>query len=71
VNISIKDFDVEMKVKNNGFELDVSDNQGAHLGDLFVTKTGLTWCQGKTRRENGRTIKWNKFIDFMMSAELK
>lgn len=65
MKVSIKDFAVSMEVKNRGMELDVSDNQGKHLGDLVVTKTGLTWCKGKTAVANGKKISWARFIKDM------
>jgi hypothetical protein len=54
-----------MEVKNKGIELDVYDTNDKHLGDLVVTKTGLTWCKGKTAPENGTKITWEKFIAYM------
>jgi hypothetical protein len=67
VNVSVKDFDVAMEVKNNGIELDVADTKGVHIGDLVVTKTKLIWCKGKTSRANGKEVTWNDFIDYMDS----
>jgi hypothetical protein len=67
MKVSIKDLSVSMEVKNKGIELDVYDNQEIHLGDLIVTKTGLTWCKGRTRKENGDHASWNEFIDWMQS----
>ncbi|MGB8411445.1 MAG: hypothetical protein WCE23_01340 [Candidatus Binatus sp.] len=60
--VSIKDFYVDMNVKNNGVEFDVSDD--GHIGDLFVTKTGIIWCEGKTSKAKGRTISWQELRDF-------
>jgi len=65
MNVWIKDFAVSMDVKNNGVELQVKNNQDEHMGDLIVTKTGLTWCKGRTRRENGTKIAWERFIEIM------
>jgi hypothetical protein len=65
VKVWIKDFAVDMELKNTGIELDVADPQGNHLGDLIVTKTQLIWCQGRTRRENGKKIDWGEFIALM------
>ena len=65
MNVSIKTFDVAMDVKNNGIELDVSDPQGNHLGDLVVTKTKLIWCKGKKGRANGEEMTWENFIAYM------
>jgi hypothetical protein len=63
VKVSIKDLSVDMEIKNNGVELDVYSPDGkAHRGDLIVTKTGLTWCKGKTGRANGTKISWDSFI---------
>jgi len=65
VNVSIKEFDVAMNVKNKGIELDISDPNGTHLGDLVVTKTKLIWCKGKTKRQNGKTVTWEDFTAYM------
>ena len=67
MNVSIKDFDVEMRIKNNGIELDISDSNGNHLGDLVVTKTKLIWCTGRTQRQNGKPITWKNFIAYMVT----
>jgi hypothetical protein len=67
--VSIKSFDVDMEVKNSGVEFAVSDSDGAHKGDLYVTKKWLIWCPGKTLRENGKKIKWSEFAEYMESLE--
>jgi hypothetical protein len=67
MKVSIKDLSVSMEVKNKGIELDVYDNQDSHLGDLIVTKSGLTWCKGRTRKENGDHASWSDFIAWMQS----
>jgi len=69
MNVSIKDLSVSMEVKNKGIELDVYDNQDSHLGDLIVSKSGLTWCKGRTRKENGAHTSWNEFIEWMQSKD--
>lgn len=69
MNVSIKTFDVAMDVKTNGIELDVSDPSGTHLGDLFVTKTKLIWCKGRTTRQNGKEVTWEKFMAYMENDE--
>jgi hypothetical protein len=50
MKVSIKEFDVEMTVKNNGIEFEVRDNDDVFLGDLYVTKKHIIWCEGKTGR---------------------
>lgn len=65
MKVKIKDFNVDMDIKNNGLELEVRDPKGNFLGDCFVTKTGLIWCEGKTDKANGKKISWNKFIKLM------
>ena len=65
MKVSVKQFDVQMELKNKGVELEVRDNNDNHLGDLVVTKSKLIWCKGKTRRKNGTPISWRKFIDLM------
>jgi hypothetical protein len=63
MDVSIKSFDVAMDVKTKGIELEIREpNDGARLGDLIVTKSHLIWCAGKTKRENGKKMKWTEFI---------
>jgi hypothetical protein len=69
MNVNIKEFDVEMELKNRGIELDVYDNNENHRGDLIVTKTRLIWCPGKTHRENGHSVTWAEFIDYMVEQQ--
>ncbi len=63
--VFIKDLQVDMEIKNVGIELAVSHTDGSHKGDLYVTKTGLTWCPGKTTKENGQKIDWDDFAVYM------
>jgi hypothetical protein len=67
MKVSNKDLSVSMEVKNKGIELDVYDSRDKHLGDLIVTKSGLTWCKGRTRKENGTPVSWPEFIAWMES----
>ena len=68
MKVTIKSFDVQMELKNNGIELEVRSPSGADfLGDLVVTKTQLIWCPGKTSREKGISISIPDFIKYMDS----
>jgi hypothetical protein len=70
VKVAIKNFDVEMEFKNNGVEFEVRKPDGELLGDCYITKTGLIWCQAKTTRKNGVMVKWQEFIDWMKSDDV-
>ena len=63
MKVSIKSFDVKMDVKTKGVEFQVYDNKDNFLGDLIITKSNLIWCQGKTKRANGKKMKWRDFIN--------
>lgn len=67
MNVTIKKFNVQMEVRNSGLEFEVRDPQNNHLGDLVLTKTRLTWCEGRVRPENGKAISWEEFRQFMLS----
>ena len=69
MKVSIKSFDVDMDVKNNGIEFQIYDNSDSFRGDCILTKTGLIWCEGKTRRENGVKVSWDEFIEWMNSQQ--
>ena len=68
MKVTIKQFNVAMEVKNSGIELEIKSPDGKrHLGDVFVTKTGLVWCRGRTTHQNGERISWQEFVDYMES----
>lgn len=67
MQVSIKSFDVKMDVKSNGIEFEVRDTQGHHLGDCYLTMTGLIWCKGRANKANGKKISWPEFIKLMES----
>lgn len=66
MKVKIKSFDVEMEIKNKGIELDIYRPDGKdRLGDMVVTKTGLTWCKGQTKVANGKKVTWEKLIKWI------
>jgi hypothetical protein len=68
MRVTVKSFDVDMEVKNNGIEFEVFTPDGkTHWGDLVLTKSGLIWCKGRTRRENGQKISWDDFTTWAES----
>ncbi|MDK2126404.1 hypothetical protein [Parachitinimonas caeni] len=73
MEVWIKALEVEMQVKQKGIELEVRSPDGKEqLGDCYVTMTGLVWCNGKTKKENGIKVKWEDLIAICKSdASLK
>ena len=65
MKVSIKQFDVEMDVKNRGIELEIRTPKGDFLGDVVLTKTQIIWCEGKKDRKNGKCLTWDKFREMM------
>lgn len=65
MKVIIKEFHVEMPVRNKGVEFEVRDNKGNHLGDVIVSKAGITWCKGRIRRKNGVRLSWDDFAALM------
>ena len=64
MDVKIKDFSVEMEIKTRGIELGVYEKD-EFLGDLYVAKSGVTWCKGKRARKNGIKLTWHDFIALM------
>jgi hypothetical protein len=68
MKVKIKEFGLDMAVKNRGIELEIRDTSGkTQLGDLILTKTQIIWCKGKTSRERGVHVRWEDFIAWMES----
>jgi hypothetical protein len=55
----VKDFSVEQELKNNGIEIGIWDGD-KQFGDIYVAKTGVVWCDGKTHRKNGTRLSFDE-----------
>jgi hypothetical protein len=54
MEVWIKSLEVDMQVKQKGIELEVRAADGkTQLGDCYATMTGLVWCKGRVKKENG------------------
>jgi hypothetical protein len=62
--VQINEFGLDLEVKNKGLLLDVYEDE-KRLGDIRITKTGLTWCNGRAHSGPKRT--WRQFIEWMNS----
>ena len=70
MDVEIKKLQVEMAVKSKGLELEIrKPNGGDHLGDCYVTMTGLVWCKGRTSMAKGVPIKWDTLIEILGSKQ--
>lgn len=70
MEVWIKSLEVEMQVKQKGIELEVRSPDGKdQLGDCYATMTGLVWCQGRTKKENGVKISWQELVHICESRE--
>ena len=56
-----------MKVKTNGLELQINEKGGKQFGDIFVTKTGIIWCKGKTTKPKGIKIDYETLNDICIN----
>nr|WP_315218847.1 hypothetical protein [uncultured Duganella sp.] len=60
MEVWIKSLEVDMQVKQKGIELEVRAADGkTQLGDCYATMTGLVWCKGRVKKENGVKLKWD------------
>jgi hypothetical protein len=62
MKVTIKKFDVDMELKNNGVTFDIYDNSGNYLGDIRLGKATIEWCKGKTRPGNGYQKTWDELM---------
>lgn len=63
MEIRAKTTKVDSEIGAFDLELELRDEDGRHVGDLFIHEAGVTWCRGRTWRENGRAVPWQRFID--------
>lgn len=71
MKVFIKQFDLEMEVKTKGIEFEVRTPGDEFLGDLYLTKTVVTWCAGKTTKEKGVKITWEELMEVLGSEAKK
>jgi hypothetical protein len=72
VDIRIKQFDVQMNVKSKGIEFEVHSSNGeTHLGDCYLTMSGLIWCPGRTTKQNGVKISWEELTTVLATNDAK
>ncbi len=70
MGVTIKQFDVNMELKNKGIELEIRSPDGQeHFGDIIVTKSKIVWCKGRTMRKNGIKVSFQDFIKWMESRK--
>ena len=64
MKVYIQEFGLDLEVKTKGVKLEVyrPDNK-KRLGDIQITKTGLTWFNGK--EHTGPKVSWEDFIKWM------
>ena len=72
MEVRIKQFDVDMLVKQKGIEFEVRTPDGtSQIGDCYITMTGLVWCQGKTTKQNGTKMSWDHLAEILESDQAK
>lgn len=72
MKVLIKEFAVDMEVKSKGIEFEVKSPDGMrHLGDCYVTKTSIIWCEGRTTKTNGVKISWDDLMAVLASSVTK
>ncbi len=62
MKVSVRDFDVDMVLANNGITMQVYDNDGKYRGKLRIGRGTVEWCHGKTPIGNGVKVSWDAFI---------
>ena len=67
--VTVKDLNATIELKNKGMELEIRNPKGEHQGDVVVNKTGITWCKGKTKPENGIKGSWDKLAGLLEALE--
>jgi hypothetical protein len=70
MQVSVKEFNVNMEVKSAGIEFEVRTPDGSsQIGDCYLTMTGLVWCEGKTSKAHGTKISWTDFKTILASEK--
>ncbi len=68
--VEIKSLGLPIPIKTVGveFEIRTTDNK-EQLGDLYITGSKIIWCKGRTSKENGVSLSWDKFIKLVEASK--
>lgn len=70
MQVWIKSLEIEMQVKSKGIELEVRGKDGKEqLGDCYATMTGIIWCKGRIKKDNGIKISWEDLQTLCSSSK--
>lgn len=50
---------------NHGITLKISDNSGAHQGDLRIGRAKVEWMKGRTRSGNGFSVPLERVLELI------
>ena len=67
MQVSIKDMQIEMDVKNNGVELEVRDNDGTFRGGCLCDQDGPNLVRRQDAKQKSKQVAWDEFINWMNS----
>ncbi len=63
MKVKIKEWGINPEIMTKGMELEIRTPDGkTQIGDIFITKSSLIWCEGKTTKNNGIKVTWDKLI---------
>lgn len=62
MKVYIKDMQLPIEVKSKGMEFEIRSPKGEFLGDMILSKTGLTWCKGKA--QIGKHKRWEEIMKY-------
>ncbi len=65
MQVTVRDFDVDMDFGNNGITLEIRDNDANFLGKLRIGKATVEWCRGRTRIGNGKTMRLTELVELL------
>jgi hypothetical protein len=67
-NLVLEHRDIQFGVRNDPIltgDLRNPTRPGNFLGNLYVTESGIVWCEGKKAKHNGVKVDWRTFINLM------
>jgi hypothetical protein len=65
MQVSIEDFQTELKFGNKGPLIRIRDEQGRNVGKLWIGQANIRWAKGNIPEKNAKSLSVEDFVAYL------
>lgn len=65
MQVSIEDFQTELKFGNKGPLIRIRDEQGKSVGKLWIGQANIRWAKGNIPEKNAKSLSVEDFVAYL------